>query len=282
MDKVYLQVYSFGMDCPLTLPEKLQKASEMGYAGVEFAGSDYGKLSADEMKALLKKYNLDAVSSHVHLDTFAKDLPYLAEIGAKYMIEPMAPFATKAEALELAAELNKFGKEAAKYGMKVGYHNHTMEFYKDEGKYLLDYLIENTDPENVVFELDCGWASAAGVNPVEYINKYAGRFVAVHVKENNAVIGAEKPRSSKDPMPKFELDENGKPIIPEEFKTAWAAREKLNVATGSGIVDWKAVKAAADAQGCKIYIVEREANYNNPPDRLACLQADVNYLKKNV
>ena len=37
MDNVNLQLYSFGFDCPLTLLEKIKKAGEMGYAGVEFA-----------------------------------------------------------------------------------------------------------------------------------------------------------------------------------------------------------------------------------------------------
>ena len=48
--------------------------------------------------------------------------------------------------------------------------------------------------------------------------------------------------------------------------------DRLNVPQGTGIVDWKAVKAAADAQ-CDdvIYVVEREASYNDPQDRVACL-----------
>jgi len=56
----------------------------------------------------------------------------------------------------------------------------------------------------------------------------------------------------------------------------------MNVPTGQGIVDWKAVKAAADGQGCWYYIVEREYSYNVPPDRVACLREDFEYLKNNV
>ena len=61
-----------------------------------------------------------------------------------------------------------------------------------------DILINNTDPEYVVFQLDCGWASAAGVDPVEYINAHAGRFAAIHVKENSKVIGADEPRPGQE------------------------------------------------------------------------------------
>jgi len=283
MDKIYLALYSYGMDSGLSMEEKLQKTAEIGYVGVEFAGG-YGGVSAQEMKKLLLKYRLDGISSHVSMDGISENLPYMAEIGGKMIIVPGYPFATKEEAIECAELLNEKGKEAQKYGIKIGYHNHTSEFYLDEGKPLLDYVIENTDPAYVSFQLDCGWASAAGIDPVEYINKHAGRFIAIHVKENNAVIGPEKPRSAKEPQrrPSFKLDENGKPIIPEEFKKMMEERGKLNGPTGSGIVDWKAVKAAADAQGCIAYIVEREWSYNVPPDRIQCLKEDFEYLKNNV
>ena len=283
MDKIYLQLYSFGHECTLTMEEKLQATAEIGYVGVEFAGG-YENISSTEMKKLLEKLNLDAISAHVRMDAIVDTLPYMAELGAKMIIVPSHPFANKAEALEAAELLNKNGKEAAKYGIKIGYHNHTSEFYLDEGKHLLDYVIENTDPEYVSFELDCGWASAAGVNPVEYINKYAGRFIAVHVKENSKVLGPDKPRSAhdKEKWPKFELDENGKPIIPEEIRKIWEEHAKIDVPTGTGIVDWKAVKAAADAQGCIAYIVEREWSYNVPQDRVQCLKEDFEYLKNNI
>jgi len=283
MNKIYLQLYSYGMESNLSMEEKLQTAAKIGYVGVEFAGG-YDNISSDEMKTLLDKLNLEAISSHVGMDSIVDTLPYMAKLGSKMIIVPSYPFASKAEALELAGLLNKNGKEAAKYGMKIGYHNHTSEFYLDGGKPLLDYVIENTDPEYVNFELDCGWASAAGVNPVEYINKYAGRFIAVHVKENSKVLGPDKPRSArdKDQWPKFKLDEDGKPIIPEEIKKIWEEHAKIDVPTGTGIVDWKAVKAAADVQGCIAYIVEREWSYNVPQDRVLCLKEDFEYLKNNI
>ena len=282
MEKVYLQIYSFGNEKEMTMEEKLEAAGKMGYAGVEYAGG-YGGLTADEMKKALAANGLTAVSSHTQMGSIVNDLPYLAEVGVKMIICPMFPFANKAEALACAARLNQIGKKTMEHGIKVGYHNHTTEFCQDNGKYLLDYVIENTDPENVVFQLDCGWASAAGVDPVAYLQKHAGRFVSVHVKENGAVIGPGVARSATDKTPPFPVDEKGRPVVTAERTKAMEERGKLNVPTGSGIVDWKAVKAAADAQ-CDdvIYIVEREWSYNEPKDRIACLTADCNWLKKNL
>ena len=89
-------------------------------------------------------------------------------------------------------------------------------------------------------------------------------------------------RSATDKTPPFPVDEKGRPVFTEEMKKAMEERGKLNVPTGSGIVDWKAVKAAADAQrDGVIYVVEREANYGGK-SRIDCLKEDIAWLKANV
>lgn len=283
MNQINLQLYSFGHDSPFSPLQKIAKAAEMGYSGVEFA-HDYEGIPVEDVQKALKDAGITAESAHVGFDQMERDIPYLAKLGVKYVACPMTSFCDAEEAKEVAEELNKWGKFSKPYGIIIGYHNHTQEFNVDQGKYLYDWVIENTDPETVAFEIDCGWCSAAGVNPVEYIQKNAGRIAAIHIKENGAVIGPDPAQSRKNPpqWPKFELDENGKPIFPPEFLAKMAERDKLNVPTGSGIVDWKAVKAAADAQRPGvIYVVEREANYGGK-DRVSCLQEDINWLKANL
>lgn len=271
MDNVNLQLYSFGFECPLSLLEKIKCAGEMGFAGVEFARG-YENLPVEDVQQALKEANVKAESAHVAFQFMERDIPYLAKLGVKLVACPMAPFNTSDEAKETAEDLNRFGKLAKEYGMLVGYHNHTGEFYQDNGKYLMDTLIENTDPETVAFEIDCGWASAAGIDPVAYINKHAGRIAGIHIKENGNVIGADKPASRKDPPRKFETGPDGKPIFPPEFLKMMEEHEKLNVPQGTGIVDWKAIKAAADAQRDGVlYVVEREASYGGK-SRIDCLK----------
>lgn len=281
MENVNLQLYSFGFDCPLSLLEKIKAAGEMGYSGVEFARG-YEEIPVEEVQKALDEAGVKAVSAHVAFNFMEQDLPYLAKLGVKYVACPMAAFNTIEEAKETAEDLNKFGQLAKQYGITIGYHNHTGEFYQVEGKYLMDVLMENTDPETVAFEIDCGWASAAGIDPVAYIQQHAGRIAAIHIKENGAVIGADKPASRYDPPMKFELDADGKPIVPPEFIKMMQEREKLNVPQGTGIVDWKAVKAAADAQRDGVlYVVEREASYGGK-DRITCLKEDIAWLKENL
>lgn len=284
MENINVQVYSL-MSEPVGPIEKLEIISKLGYDGVELT-ADFTDVPVEEMKAALARLNLKAVSAHIGLDLVEAKIPYMAELGAKLIIVPSAAFNSKAEAEELAADLTRLGKIAQPYGIKIGYHNHTDEFFVDEGKYLYDWLIEAADPEVTAFQVDCGWCSASGADPVKFINAHAGRIASIHIKENNAVIGANKPRSRHEEMPRFhfELDENGKPIFPPEFLKMKEERDKLNVPTGEGIVDWKAIKAAADAQcdGDVVYIVEREASYNDPQDRPACLAADLQWLRSNL
>ena len=283
MDKINLQLYSFGTESGLSLGEKLRCAGEMGFTGIEFAGG-YSEIPAEEMRRLLKEAGVTADSAHVSIDAMEKEFPYLATLGVRYVICPMASFNTSEEAKELAEDLNRLGRIAAQYGILTGYHNHTDEFYRTNGRYLYDELIENTDPNHVAFEIDCGWASAAGVDPVAYIQKHAGRICAIHIKENGGVVGAQKPpsRHGKSPFADIKLDEDGRPIFPPEFLKAMEERDKLNVPQGTGIVDWQAVRAAADAQRDGVlYIVEREASYGGK-DRVSCLKEDIAWIKGHL
>ena len=52
-----------------------------------------------------------------------------------------------------------------------------------------EYLVENTDPEYVLFELDVYWCAKGGKDPVEYLKKYPNRIEMLHIKDD-FVIGA--------------------------------------------------------------------------------------------
>ena len=127
-----------------------------------------------------------------------------------------------------------------------------------------------------MFELDVGWCETAGVDAASFIQKHAGRFELIHAKEAGKVVGVEHPID----MSKVARDENGRPVFTEEQKQIMADRQRMNVPTGKGIFDWKKVKAVADAQGAKAYIVEREWDYLD--DIFACVKEDYEYLKNNV
>lgn len=87
--------------------------------------------------------------------------------------------------------MNKIGEEANKRGIKFGYHNHHLEFVPitNTDKLYEDFLIANTDPEKVFFEMDVYWITQGGQDPVAYLKKYPTRFKALHIKDEY-VVGA--------------------------------------------------------------------------------------------
>ena len=82
---------------------------------------------------------------------------------------------------------NKSGELCKKSGMKFGYHNHDFEFSeKMNGQTLYDQILQNTDPELVMQQLDIGNMYYGGGRALEVIKKYPGRFASLHVKDDDA------------------------------------------------------------------------------------------------
>jgi len=79
--------------------------------------------------------------------------------------------------------INEMGEKCKKVGMKFCFHNHYTEFEKVDYQIPYDVLMINTDPKLVTFEMDLCWTSFAGVNPVDYFNKYPGRFELLRMKD---------------------------------------------------------------------------------------------------
>lgn len=273
MDKVYLQTYSLGRAMIDDFQGSLKKIADIGYAGVEFAGG-YGGMTAPELKAYLEELGLEAISSHVGLEKVEGDLEFLEAIGASYVICPGTSLNTYEEVMEKAAEMNRLGKKAAEHGLKFGYHNHTQEFAPIGDAYTLEVLMEATDPAYVMFQLDVGWATCAGIDVPTFLKKHSGRIQLIHVKETDTVTGVQKPMD----FSKFAKDENGRPIIPQEVKDEMARVQRTNCPTGAGIIDWQNIYEVAKANGAQAYIVEREYDYKGD-DIFGCVAEDLAHLK---
>ena len=272
MEKRYIQLYSLKDVIGNDFAGTLKRCADIGYTGVEFAGGFYGGLSAKELKSLLADLKLEPLSSHLMSDQVAGQLDFAVELGIKFIIDPMAVFNTANEALAFAEKLNNTGKLCKERGIIFGYHNHRHEFFEENGEYLLETIIKNTDPELVCFQLDVGWATCAGISVTEFIEKYPNRFKLIHVKECSTVAGPER-------MPdfsKFPKDENGRMQIPPEVIAKFQEQLGWNVALGKGIINWTSIKDTAVKHGAQGFIVEREFNYAG--DIFKCVEEDCKFL----
>ncbi len=291
MGKVYAQIYSLIRQDREGVLDALKTISEIGYDGVEIISSMVEGLNVQEFKKYLDDCGLQVISG-MSLDS-DEDLAFAQALGLKYVSAPVHANPKDRDALlKNAEELNAFGKKTAPYGIKAFYHNHANEFLKLDGEYPEDILIANTDPDLVAFEFDIGWSTLAGIDPAAYINKHPGRFPLIHVKECNRTAATEEdfehfPKRIMDFAKKLAGDEIRKPgqppKFPEEAKKMMYESRNWNCALGEGLVDWAAVRDAAEAQGVEAYISEREYYHiNGNPEATAAGAAklDFEYMRK--
>jgi len=229
---IALQLYSVRDDCARDLPGTVKAVAHMGYAGVEFAG--YHGRSAAELRQMLDDLGLKACGTHTGIETLLGDeLPKTIEfnhtIGNKFLIVPGLPeeYRNSRAAWRQTAQLfNELAEKARRAGMRVGYHNHTIEFQPMEGELPWDTFFGTTRPE-VVMQFDTGNAMHGGADPVPFLERYPGRATTVHLKE---------------------FSKQGKPA-----------------SVGEGDVPWQRVFELCETTGgTEWYIVEQEV-YAMPP-----------------
>jgi sugar phosphate isomerase/epimerase len=113
----------------------------------------------------------------------------LKTMGAKYCVIPGFGLGSNLKELKAVCDyFNKVGKLGKEYGIMLGYHNHAHEYEVREGECVWEYMIENTNPEYVFFQMDVYWTTRGGHNPVDYLKQYPDRIKMLHIKDD-FVIG---------------------------------------------------------------------------------------------
>ena len=244
-----IQLWTVKSEAEKDLEGTLRKVYAAGFRDIEFAGY-YGKAPADLAK-FMKGIGFNLVSTHAGAGDIAKSgdkiIADAKALGLKYIVcsspgvspeKEKLPWEERMKAVDLSdwkwnADLfNKFGKQVSDAGMAFGYHNHSAEFKKFGDSTAFDYLFANTDAKHVKIELDVGWVTVAGADPIALLNKYKDRVIALHVKD----VG-KRTSADKDPP---------------------------SVALGEGVVDWKKVIGTAKANGTKAFFYEQEEPFTRP------------------
>lgn len=199
-----LQLYSVRDDISKDYDGTLKKVGEMGFTHVEAAnyndGLFYGKTPA-EFKSDIEKAGMKVLSSHTSKQLSEKELASKdfseslqwwdkcidahKTAGMTYIVAPWMEVPKTIKDLQTYCEYyNEIGKRCKDKGISFGYHNHAHEFQKVEGQMMYDYMIEHTNPEYVFFQMDVYWVVRGQQSPVDYFNKYNGRFKLLHIKDN--------------------------------------------------------------------------------------------------
>lgn len=244
LDKIGLQLYTVRQQMAESVERTLHEVARIGYNEVEFAG--YFDRPPRAIKQLLDRNGLRSPSAHIGIDAFDSGwfqrLNEASEIGQKWLVVASLPESARnsLDAIKrTAAKLDKAANEAKTFGIRIGYHNHDIEFTEVEGRRIYDVLLEDTDPKLVDFELDIYWIVRGGGDPFAYFKKWPGRFPLLHLK-----------------------DGSGPPD--------WTM-----TAVGKGTIDFTAILRAHDEGGFKHYYVEND-NAEHP---LANIATSYRYLR---
>ncbi|MBO4468193.1 MAG: sugar phosphate isomerase/epimerase, partial [Clostridia bacterium] len=139
-------------------------------------------------------------------------------------------------------KINTVAKKLAPCGFKFSYHNHGHEFVKFNNKTVLDYIVENTDPEVVSICLDVYFAQQSGMDVRKLIEDLTGRIDIIHLKDMS--------RNEKEPYIAY---------------------------IGEGNLNWKGIIESARKSGVKYFVVEQDDCLGRDP--FVCLENSFNYLK---
>lgn len=238
-----LALYTIRDDMSKDVKTTLQTIAITGYKNIEAAGYADGKfynLTPSEFKSLLNELDLSPVSTHQGSVTLENADDMIADVktaGFQYFVIPVPPmglFTFDQETMKMGmtggAEnltkiINILGEKCHKAGLKLLYHNHDFEFQKDpDGIVPIEYMLENTDPKYVNFQMDLYWVTKAGADPIAYFQKYPGRFKIWHVKD---------------------MDDQGR-FAP----------------VGKGNIDFKRILAQKELSGMEYYMVEQDMTFD--------------------
>jgi sugar phosphate isomerase/epimerase len=263
---VGIQLYTVNIPMQEDPAGTLQKLREIGFGEVESAG--FGSLSAKQFRQLLDRAGLACPSAHLKfdLDNLGAAFEDAHALGARYAAsgslhslagdsKPAAAASRPAMSLDEAkrtAEIaNRIGAAAKRAGLQYVYHNHDAEFADQGGGIVAyDFLLRETDPELVKFEIDCGWMIFAGRDPIDYFKKYPHRFPMIHVKDF---------------------------LVSHDTGGTAGRMEMLGAELGRGEIDYRPIFAAAKQAGLRHYFAEQEGPFSRM-NQLQAARVDYEYL----
>jgi sugar phosphate isomerase/epimerase len=204
-----LQLYSVRDDMKANPDSTVMEVGKMGYKFVEAAGYSNGKfygMSPADFKTLVEKSGMQFLGSHTgqslpdsaHWDStmmwWDNAIAAHKEAGVTWIVQPFMSgegYASIDGLKKYCDYFNAVGEKCNTAGIRFGYHNHDKEFGMIDSTTIYDFMLRNTDPAKVMFQLDLYWITIGKGDALAYFNNYPGRFELYHVKDELELGGAE-------------------------------------------------------------------------------------------
>ena len=249
IEHIAVQLYTLRdfTETPDDFAATMKRVREIGYDAVELAGTA-GLTPADAAK-IVRDAGLQICSSHESTEMILNQpqqvVDRLCEFGithAVYAYPAGIEMSDVAQVDKMIAGLDAAGAVLHRAGMTLCYHNHALEYFQRNGSTVLDEIFARSSPEHLQAELDIHWVQAGGGDPAEACRRLAGRLPLLHVKDY----------------------------------TVTATGERIFAEVGHGNMNIPQIITAAEAAGCKWFIVEQDIC---PSDPFECIARSLDYLK---
>ncbi|PLK43735.1 sugar phosphate isomerase/epimerase [Emticicia sp. TH156] len=247
-----LQTYTYRNIMPKDVPGTLDLIKALGITEIEGGGAN--GYSLEEFKKMCDEREIKIPSTGAGYEELRKPEEIVKKakaLGAKFVMCAWIPHKgdnfTIEDAKKAVEDFNYAGKVLKENGITFCYHDHGYEFRPYEDGTLMDYLIKNTNPAYVSFEMDVLWTIHGGGNPVALLKKYGSRWKLMHVKDLKKGI--------KGDFSGHTPSEN-------------------DVVLGTGQADWVNIFKEAKKAGIKHFFIEDESNNEliNVPKSIAYLR----------
>jgi sugar phosphate isomerase/epimerase len=272
IEKFGLQLWTVKEDMAKDAKATLKAIAESGYTQLESFTGDKGVfwgMKPSEFKTYVGDLGMQMVSSHINPDftikketeeEFKKLVDDCASIGMSYVLNPFpGEIKTADEWKKITEGLNRQGEITKAAGIKMGYHNHHIEFLPtSDGSLPEEIMLKGTDADLVSFELDLYWVVKAGQDPEKWLKDYANRFKLVHIKDLYKEVRLKEIEATEKKEDPF-----------------WPLGASTTL--GNGRIDLSKVLKTAKDKGVEYYIVEQERFDNSSP--LEDIKKDAEFMK---
>jgi sugar phosphate isomerase/epimerase len=230
---IAVQLYTLRdfLKTPSEIAASLKRVRKIGYRAVELAG--LGPIAPTELVRILDGEGLTVCGSHVPMEAIQADpqrvIAELKTWNCPNVAVPGCWGKSLSDFKQFATNLNKAVETFAAAGLRLGYHNHSHELVKHDGRRPLDLLMETLSPR-AWFEIDTYWITHGGGDPIAWINRVAGRIPCVHLKDMG-------------------IDEQGKQFMAE---------------VGEGNLNFPGILFASRSAGAEWLVVEQDVCAGDP------------------
>lgn len=232
--RVGIQLYTLRDDARRDLERTLGDIAQAGYKDVELLSSmnNFGMPPA-RLRAVLDRNGLRAPSTHLSGESFDdldRQIDTAKILGHEYLV--LASLPTDKPTLDdyrhWADRLNEAGRRALPSGIRIAFHDESIDFKAIDGVVPYDLLAERTDPAYVRLQLDTGNLALAGADLFDYVKRFGSRYWLFHIKDVPALGAAH------------------------------------DTELGKGVIDFKRLLASIDHIDDKLLFVEQESYPGTP------------------